>query len=327
MSEAISSHPVFSKRIVLTLLFLSVSHIVCIVFSVEVPLFLLYGPVLFYFFFFLKYGRKRKDILYLAASPFSFFIIVKTVSWWSSSLWSHIQPFYSVIYLLLSATALIIPAIMILKKVTFKKYRVNGKEFLLVCQLSLAFIALGLTVLFLIATSFWNVDSEIDPLYMVLGILLLCSFVLIQYLLKVSFSNFKPENKELEGGKFPTKEVVFFINGKEEIYYQKVQDYLKSSQAFLNPNLSLALLSDAVNIPRHHLSELFNTYLGKTFYILVAEYRIQYFKDELLHKDWTIDALANACGFNSTNTFNKYFKEITGLTPREYKNKECKNNG
>ena len=60
--------------------------------------------------------------------------------------------------------------------------------------------------------------------------------------------------------------------------------------------------------------------MGKSFYVLVSEYRINYAK-EILKEDnnITIESLAYECGFNSKSTFNKYFKEQTGYSPSEYR--------
>ncbi len=33
----------------------------------------------------------------------------------------------------------------------------------------------------------------------------------------------------------------------------------------------------------------------------------------------TIESLAYECGFNSKTTLNKYFKELTGLVPSQYR--------
>lgn len=38
-------------------------------------------------------------------------------------------------------------------------------------------------------------------------------------------------------------------------------------------------------------------------------------------KELTISQIAMDCGFSAINAFNRFFKESTGTTPREYKNR------
>jgi AraC-like DNA-binding protein len=70
---------------------------------------------------------------------------------------------------------------------------------------------------------------------------------------------------------------------------------------------------------------LFNDYLGKSFYRIIAEYRIENAICILKEKgdSLTIEALAYESGFSSKTSFNKYFKEITGYLPSEYRNREA----
>ncbi len=85
--------------------------------------------------------------------------------------------------------------------------------------------------------------------------------------------------------------------------------------------LTIFDLSDQLKIPRHFLSEVINEHLGKNFYTLVNEYRIEEVKIEwwILHyKHLTILAIAYDAGFNSKSSFNTIFKQKTGMTPSEY---------
>lgn len=107
-----------------------------------------------------------------------------------------------------------------------------------------------------------------------------------------------------------------------EKYKQGLQYTLNTTKLFLRPGLSLEELSLESNIPKHHFSQLLNVHLNKTFYQYIATYRIQ---EAIFHiendHNMTIESLAYECGFNSKTSFNRYFKEITGLTPSEYRKK------
>ncbi len=90
---------------------------------------------------------------------------------------------------------------------------------------------------------------------------------------------------------------------------------------FLNPELSLAEVSEELQVPRHHLTQAINTELGKNFYAYINELRVKRFMEMVVDprfKNYTFLALAFECGFNSKSTFNSVFKRITNFTPSEY---------
>jgi AraC-like DNA-binding protein len=107
-------------------------------------------------------------------------------------------------------------------------------------------------------------------------------------------------------------------------YLDKLTKYLEASEVWKDPELSISKLSNQISIPKHQLSELLNEHLGKSFYVLINEYRIEYAKKLLVDKisgNWSILAIAYECGFNSKTAFNTFFKKHTQLTPSEFKKK------
>lgn len=106
------------------------------------------------------------------------------------------------------------------------------------------------------------------------------------------------------------------------IYIEKLHAYIETSQAWKDPELSIGKLAIVLDIPKHQLSELLNEYLGKSFYNLINEYRVESAKKLLLdeaYANWSILAIAFECGFNSKSAFNSFFKKVTEQTPSEYR--------
>jgi AraC-like DNA-binding protein len=104
-------------------------------------------------------------------------------------------------------------------------------------------------------------------------------------------------------------------------YLSLMDKLMADKMLFLNPELTLAEVSDELQIPKHHLTQAMNTRLGKNFYAYINELRVKMFMDRVVdpkHKDFTFLAIAYDCGFNSKSTFNSVFKRITGFTPSEY---------
>lgn len=105
-------------------------------------------------------------------------------------------------------------------------------------------------------------------------------------------------------------------------YVQKLLKYMEESEIWQDPELSIAKLATQTSISKHQLSEALNEYLGKSFYVFVNEYRVEYAKNLMMKKEysnWSILAIAYECGFNSKTAFNIFFKKHTQLTPSEFK--------
>lgn len=95
---------------------------------------------------------------------------------------------------------------------------------------------------------------------------------------------------------------------------------LEQTELYRNPSITLEMLAERIAVPKHHLSYFLNRCLGKSFYQLIAEYRVSYAKKRLQEDRMiTIEDLAYECGFNSKTSLNRYFKEFTGLAPSQYR--------
>lgn len=98
--------------------------------------------------------------------------------------------------------------------------------------------------------------------------------------------------------------------------------YLKTKKPYLNPEYSLQMMADDLNISRHKLSETINSGQKKNFYKLINEFRVQEVKDMLVNpafSHYSVLGVGLECGFNSKSSFNRIFKEETGFTPTEFK--------
>ena len=107
------------------------------------------------------------------------------------------------------------------------------------------------------------------------------------------------------------------------IYIDKINAYMEEDKPYLDRELNIYTVSEALNIPRHIISEIINEHMGKNFYTLINEYRVEEVKERLQdskYKHLTILAIAYDSGFNSKSSFNTIFKERTGMTPSQYVN-------
>lgn len=108
----------------------------------------------------------------------------------------------------------------------------------------------------------------------------------------------------------------------QEVSYLKnsITTFFNENTAYLQPDFSLAALSETVNIPKHHLSQVINSEMHSSFYDLVNAKRIEYAMHKIREShNLTLEGLGYECGFNSKSTFFSNFKKKTGKTPGEYK--------
>jgi AraC-like DNA-binding protein len=105
-----------------------------------------------------------------------------------------------------------------------------------------------------------------------------------------------------------------------EYYLEKLTRLMAAERFYLEGDLSLKSLADRVNISPHHLSQILNEKLHKTFYDYVNEQRVEYAKQALLKEpERSITDVAFESGYNSKNSFYNSFKRHTGMIPSEYR--------
>lgn len=100
-----------------------------------------------------------------------------------------------------------------------------------------------------------------------------------------------------------------------------IRRYMEQHEAFRRSDLKIGTLAEEVGIPSHHISQALNQELGKNFFDFVNAYRIEAVKDQLRegrHRQLTLFAIAEECGFNSQSSFYRIFKESTGHTPSSF---------
>ena len=101
-------------------------------------------------------------------------------------------------------------------------------------------------------------------------------------------------------------------------------DSLKSEGPYyLDSNLSMADLAKNLGISGHHLSQVLNESLGKSYGEYINSLRIGHAQTLLIEQpNVKIEEIAEQSGFNSKSTFNTAFKKLTGQTPSQYRNSE-----
>lgn len=104
-------------------------------------------------------------------------------------------------------------------------------------------------------------------------------------------------------------------------YKDRLLKYMSQYKPYLDNELTIYKLAKGVDIPSHHLSQVLSTGINKSFYDFINYYRVEEFKEYIksgANKDYTLLSIAMDSGFNSKSSFNRIFKNVTGVTPSSY---------
>jgi AraC-like DNA-binding protein len=101
-----------------------------------------------------------------------------------------------------------------------------------------------------------------------------------------------------------------------------LQVAMEVDELYLNPNLNLSMVAEYIHCSPKTISAVLNQHLKKSFNDFINEYRILAFKKKFTSSAFehlTITGIALECGFNSQATFQRVFKESTGLSPSGFR--------
>lgn len=108
---------------------------------------------------------------------------------------------------------------------------------------------------------------------------------------------------------------------KKSVLLPDLMTLFQEEKVFLNPDLKLADVATKLDTQPHVLTALINRELGKSFFELLNEYRVQEFIEKSKNPDFahlSIMGIAQEVGYKSKSSFNTAFKKQTGKTPSEY---------
>lgn len=106
-----------------------------------------------------------------------------------------------------------------------------------------------------------------------------------------------------------------------------LDETIKNRDIFLKKNLNIEFLAKKLNTNTAYLSQIINEQYNSNFFNFVNKIRIQKASELLLspeHEKFTIEALAELCGFGSRTSFYEAFKKIHKITPSQYKKLKSK---
>ena len=99
----------------------------------------------------------------------------------------------------------------------------------------------------------------------------------------------------------------------------KLRVYMEEERPFLNNELRLKDLAEALETPSHHLSQVISQEMNTTFFDLINKYRIEEAKKKIKEKpEFTLIQIGFDSGFNNKTSFVNAFKKFEKRTPSAY---------
>lgn len=106
---------------------------------------------------------------------------------------------------------------------------------------------------------------------------------------------------------------------KEGISNYTIDRTLEYIRTHYKEGISLEKTAEVLNITPEYLSMLFKREMEMNFSVFLKEFRISHAKRLLKGTDMKIYEVAQECGYSNSNYFTKVFKEVTGVSPAEYR--------
>ncbi len=103
---------------------------------------------------------------------------------------------------------------------------------------------------------------------------------------------------------------------------QAISDCMKERKPYVDVDLTMPQLAAILNISNNELSYILNNHFQENFYTYINRHRIEESKrimSDPTRMNLSIDGVALESGFRSKSTFYKWFKQLNGLSPGEYR--------
>lgn len=100
---------------------------------------------------------------------------------------------------------------------------------------------------------------------------------------------------------------------------EKLTAVMRHEAPYRTPSFSREDLARVIKVSEQTLSRILNQHLGQNFSEYVNSFRLEEAKRRLASEDSPVNVIAYTAGFNSIASFNRVFKQATGLSPSQYR--------
>lgn len=112
------------------------------------------------------------------------------------------------------------------------------------------------------------------------------------------------------------KKPVFELQSTDNKLLDRIMNVINRNLS--NPELNVEMISSEVGISRVHLYRKLKELTNQSTRDLIRNVRLKHAANLLVHKHYNITEVASLTGFTSTSLFTRVFKELYGVSPKEY---------
>lgn len=109
------------------------------------------------------------------------------------------------------------------------------------------------------------------------------------------------------------------LTAEEEAVAVKIIELLELQKVYHEQNYGRTELAQELGVAETLISKVINLHFKKSLPQLLNEYRVEDAKRMLRETDASVQIVAEDVGFNSSSSFNRVFRDISGISPTEYR--------
>lgn len=121
--------------------------------------------------------------------------------------------------------------------------------------------------------------------------------------------------------KRPSGQSQFSVPLEQVATTRRIEDLRHHILRHLGEPLTVMDLAEFAHVSDRHLTRIFKSELGMTPYAYIESVRVEKARNELESTDATLERIASACGFGTTDTLVRAFRRRLDTTPTEYRNR------
>lgn len=109
------------------------------------------------------------------------------------------------------------------------------------------------------------------------------------------------------------------LSDTEKEIADKIESLMKLEKVYHDPKYSRAQLAQELDFSEAVISKVINHHFKMSFPQLLNEHRVEDAKRLLTETGVSVRVVSGEVGFNSVSSFNRVFRDITGVTPTQYR--------